>query len=155
MVTKGYNYCLSYLSIDHVDGGTQESLTSTISTVSVASDGIPIKSQDDEEEEAGAQYDWNSEGEREIPEDRVQEIKPASDQESADENEPDIEDGQESEGDRHLEPGEPGYDLDDDGLPGAPLPPLPQEVELYPSQELDPSYQAIKKEKVFNCILYF
>ena len=45
--------------------------------------------------------------------------------------------------------GEPGYDLDDDGLPGEPLPPLPQEVELYPSQELDPNYQAIRKEKVY------
>ena len=47
-----------------------------------------------------------------------------------------------------LEPGEPGYDLDDDGLPGEPLPPLPQEVELYPSQELDPGYHAIQTEKV-------
>ena len=47
-----------------------------------------------------------------------------------------------------LEPGSPGYDLDDDGLPGEPLPPLPQEVELYPSQELDPGFQAIQKEKV-------
>ena len=45
--------------------------------------------------------------------------------------------------------GEPGFDLDDDGLPGEPLPPLPQEVELYPSQELDPNYQAIRKEKVY------
>ena len=49
-----------------------------------------------------------------------------------------------------LEPGEPGYDLDDDGLPGEPLPPLPQEVELYPSQELDPGYHAIQTEKVIN-----
>jgi len=51
---------------------------------------------------------------------------------------------------RNLEPGEPGYDLDDDGLPGEPLPPLPQEVELYPSQELDPGYHAIQKEKVYK-----
>ena len=116
--------------------------------MSVASDGIPIKSQDDEEEEAGAQYDWNSEGEREIPEDRVEEIQPPADQEVASQSEPDDDDEQEIEAVGHLEPGEPGYDLDDDGLPGAPLPPLPQEVELYPSQELDPSYQAIKKEKV-------
>ena len=50
--------------------------------------------------------------------------------------------------DRRLDPGEPGYDLDDDGLPGEPLPPLPQEVELYPSQELDPGYHDIQKEKV-------
>merc|ERR1719510_1724888 len=49
-----------------------------------------------------------------------------------------------------LEPGEPGYDLDDDGLPGEPLPPLPQEVELYPSQELDPGYHAIQTEKVYK-----
>merc|ERR1719278_1299264 len=49
-----------------------------------------------------------------------------------------------------LEPGEPGYDLDDDGLPGEPLPPLPQEVELYPSQELDPGYHAIQTEKVYR-----
>ena len=139
-----------HLSLDHVDGGTQESLTSTISTVSVTSDGIPIKSQDDEDEEAGDQYDWNTEGEREIPEDRVQEIQPASEPESGEENEPDDDGGQEGEDVGHLEPGEPGYDLDDDGLPGAPLPPLPQEVELYPSQELDPSYQAIQKEKVFR-----
>ena len=141
-----------HLSLDHVDGRTQESLISTISTVSVTIDGIPIKSQDDEDEEAGTQYDWNSEEEREIPNDRVQEIQPSSEHESEheEENEPDDEDdGQESEGVGHLEPGEPGYDLDDDGLPGAPLPPLPQEVELYPSQELDPSYQAIQKEKVF------
>ena len=116
--------------------------------MSVASDGIPIKSQDDEEEEAGAQYDWNSEGEREIPEDGVEEILQPEHQEAANLSEPDDDDEQESEAGGHLEPGEPGYDLDDDGLPGAPLPPLPQEVELYPSQELDPSYQAIKKEKV-------
>ena len=121
-----------------------DSLTSTTSTHSVVSDGIPIKSQgeNDEEEVVGEQYDWNSEGEREIPEDRVEEIAPS-------ESEDVIESESESETvDRVLEPGEPGYDLDDDGLPGAPLPPLPQEVELYPSQELDPGFQVIKKEKV-------
>jgi hypothetical protein len=46
---------------------------------------------------------------------------------------------------RTLKPSEPGYDVDDDGLPGEPLPPLPQEVALYPSQELDPNYQIIKR----------
>jgi len=150
LVAQSHAYC--YIP-DHVDGRTQESLISTISTVSVTIDGIPIKSQDDEDEEAGTQYDWNSEEEREIFNDRMQEIQPSSEHESehGEENEPDDEDdGQESEGVGHLEPGEPGYDLDDDGLPGAPLPPLPQEVELYPSQELDPSYQAIQKEKVYK-----
>jgi len=118
--------------------GTSDSLTSTISTISVASDGIPIKSQNDENPEE--QYEWNSEGEREIPEDRIEEIAPQeiNDSEPEDDINP------------VLEPGEPGYDLDDDGLPGEPLPPLPQEVELYPSQELDPNYQAIRKEKIYK-----
>ena len=127
-----------------------DSLTSTTSTHSVVSDGIPIKSQgeNDEEEVVGEQYDWNSEGEREIPEDRVEEIAP-SESEDVIESESEIEAV-----DRVLEPGEPGYDLDDDGLPGAPLPPLPQEVELYPSQELDPGFQVIKKEKVKQLIFF-
>ena len=115
----------------------------------MASDGIPIKSQDRMDEETGDQYDWNTEGEREIPEERVEEIQPAPEHESGNVSEQEDGDQEEdSDGDRQLEPGEPGYDLDDDGLPGAPLPPLAQEVELYPSQELDPNYQAIKKEKV-------
>ena len=126
-----------------LDGATHESLTSTISTVSVASDGIPIKSEDggDDDGNVGDQYVWNNEGERELPEERVQEIQ-----------QPDIdeEEEEENEDERRLEPGEPGYDLDDDGLPGEPLPPLPQEVELYPSQELDPNFQIIKTEKVTN-----
>ena len=106
------------------------------STISVVSDGIPISSNNDEHEQE--QYEWNSEGEREIPDDRAEELE-SSDDHHRDEHEevPEV-----------LEPGEPGYDLDDDGLPGAPLPPLPQEVELYPSQELDPSFQVITKEKV-------
>ena len=109
-------------------------MTSTTSTQSVISDGIPIKSQgeDEEDEVVEEHYEWNSEGEREIPEDRVEELAPS-------ESDDVIESEAESERDRVLEPGEPGYDLDDDGLPGAPLPPLPQEVELYPSQELDPT----------------
>ena len=132
-----------FLFIDSVQRGTTDSLTSTTSTQSVISDGIPIKSQgeDEEDEVVGEQYEWNSEGEREIPEDRVEELAPS-------ESDDVIESEAESERDRVLEPGEPGYDLDDDGLPGAPLPPLPQEVELYPSQELDPGFQIIKKEKV-------
>jgi len=148
LVAQSHSYC--YIP-DHVDGGTQESLTSTISTISVASDGIPIKSQDRMDEDTGDQYDWNTEGEREIPEERVEEIQPAPEHESGDVSEQEHGDQEEdSDGDRQLEPGEPGYDLDDDGLPGAPLPPLAQEVELYPSQELDPNYQAIKKEKIYK-----
>jgi len=118
--------------------GATDSLTSTTSTLSVASDGIPIKSQNEDNPEE--QYEWNSEGEREIPEDRIEEIAPQeiNDSEPEDDINP------------VLEPGEPGYDLDDDGLPGEPLPPLPQEVELYPSQELDPNYQAIRKEKIYK-----
>ena len=106
------------------------------STISVVSDGIPISSNNDEHEQE--QYEWNSEGEREIPDERVDEVEPSEEDEGIEDEEV------------HgvLEPGEPGYDLDDDGLPGAPLPPLPQEVELYPSQELDPSFQVITKEKV-------
>ena len=132
-----------------LDVATHESLTSTISTVSVASDGIPIKSQDGgDDDNVGDQYVWNNEGERELPEERVEEIQ-----------QPDIdEQEEENEDERRLEPGEPGYDLDDDGLPGEPLPPLPQEVELYPSQELDPNFQIIKTEKVTNlakCNLIF
>merc|ERR1712079_92126 len=128
---------------EDLDGATHESLTSTISTVSVASDGIPIKSEDggDDDGNVGDQYVWNNEGERELPEERVQEIQ-----------QPDIDDEEEEENEdeRRLEPGEPGYDLDDDGLPGEPLPPLPQEVELYPSQELDPNFQIIKTEKIYK-----
>merc|ERR1712079_163761 len=128
---------------EDLDGATHESLTSTISTVSVASDGIPIKSEDggDDDGNVGDQYVWNNEGERELPEERVQEIQ-----------QPDIDDEEEEEkeDERRLDPGEPGYDLDDDGLPGEPLPPLPQEVELYPSQELDPNFQIIKTEKIYK-----
>ena len=109
------------------------------STASVASDGIPINSGDQREE---AQYEWSNEGEREIPEDDADDD---INQEEADT----IEEEEEHE-ERILEPGEPGYDLDDDGLPGEPLPPLAQEVELYPSQELDPGYQVIKKEKNYK-----
>ena len=85
------------------------------STISVVSDGIPISSNNDDIEQE--QYEWNSEGEREIPDDRVEEIPPPSEQEQ--------EQGS-------LEPGEPGYDLDDDGLPGEPLPPLAQERRTLP-----------------------
>jgi len=132
------SHLASYCNLTDNNQGTSDSLTSTISTISVASDGIPIKSQNDENPEE--QYEWNSEGEREIPEDRVEEIAPQeiNDSEPEDDINP------------VLEPGEPGYDLDDDGLPGEPLPPLPQEVELYPSQELDPNYQAIRKEKIYK-----
>ena len=42
------------------------------------------------------------------------------------------------------------YLQDDDGLPGAPLPPLLQEVELYPSQELDPNFPIIKRGEVLT-----
>lgn len=111
-----------------------------MSTVSVASDGIPINDNDDTEE---AHYDWNHEGQQEIPDDnRVEDIV------HEDEEDRTLEHADQEE--RSLEPGEPGYDLDDDGLPGAPLPPLPQEVELYPSQELDPGFQAITKERNYK-----
>merc|ERR1711974_525279 len=53
------------------------------------------------------------------------------------------------------EPGqdsEPGYDLDDDGLPGAPLPPLQQSEDLYPSQELDESFHVIERGEVYRHI---
>ena len=130
---------LNILCLDQVESGTTESLVSLESTASVASDGIPINSGDQREE---AQYEWSNEGEREIPEDDADDD---INQEEADT----IEEEEEHE-ERILEPGEPGYDLDDDGLPGEPLPPLAQEVELYPSQELDPSYQVIKKEKNYK-----
>jgi len=142
LVAQSHANLASYCVPD-LDGATHESLTSTISTVSVASDGIPIKSEDggDDDDNVGDQYVWNNEGERELPEERVQEIQ-----------QPDIdeEEEEENEDERRLEPGEPGYDLDDDGLPGEPLPPLPQEVELYPSQELDPNFQIIKTEKIYK-----
>ena len=106
----------------------------------MASDGIPINDHDDTED---AHYDWNNEGQQEIPDDNhVEEIV------LEDEDRTLEQDGEQEE--RNLEPGEPGYDLDDDGLPGAPLPPLPQEVELYPSQELDPGFQAITKERNYK-----
>jgi len=132
------SHLASYCNLSDNNQGATDSLTSTTSTLSVASDGIPIKSQNEDNPEE--QYEWNSEGEREIPEDRIEEIAPQeiNDSEPEDDINP------------VLEPGEPGYDLDDDGLPGEPLPPLPQEVELYPSQELDPNYQAIRKEKIYK-----
>jgi len=132
------SHLASYCNLSDNNHGATDSLTSTTSTLSVASDGIPIKSQNEDNPEE--QYEWNSEGEREIPEDRIEEIAPQeiNDSEPEDDINP------------VLEPGEPGYDLDDDGLPGEPLPPLPQEVELYPSQELDPNYQAIRKEKIYK-----
>eukprot|EP00092_Neocalanus_flemingeri_P017260 GFUD01018663.1.p1 GENE.GFUD01018663.1~~GFUD01018663.1.p1 ORF type:complete len:1094 (+),score=426.85 GFUD01018663.1:58-3339(+) len=151
------------------------SLTSTTSTISVASDGIPIQDiQDIEDRSLGAedgqpQYEWNNEGEKEIPEEEAlsEEIEPAGEisddediQEDEEDREDEVEEGSNDEsGERRLELSEPGYDLvkqntfrnkDDDGLPGAPLPPLNQEVELYPSQELDPSFMAIKKGEVYK-----
>eukprot|EP00092_Neocalanus_flemingeri_P017259 GFUD01018662.1.p1 GENE.GFUD01018662.1~~GFUD01018662.1.p1 ORF type:complete len:1085 (+),score=424.13 GFUD01018662.1:56-3310(+) len=142
------------------------SLTSTTSTISVASDGIPIQDiQDIEDRSLGAedgqpQYEWNNEGEKEIPEEEAlsEEIEPAGEisddeniQEDEENREDEVEEGSNDEsGERRLELSEPGYDLDDDGLPGAPLPPLNQEVELYPSQELDPSFMAIKKGEVYK-----
>eukprot|EP00092_Neocalanus_flemingeri_P032914 GFUD01035796.1.p1 GENE.GFUD01035796.1~~GFUD01035796.1.p1 ORF type:complete len:1098 (-),score=441.33 GFUD01035796.1:620-3913(-) len=142
------------------------SLTSTTSTISVASDGIPIQDIEDIEdrslgaEDGQPQYEWNNEGEKEIPEEEAlsEEIEPAGEisdvediQEDEEDREDELEEGSNDEsGERRLELSEPGYDLDDDGLPGAPLPPLNQEVELYPSQELDPSFMAIKKGEVYK-----
>eukprot|EP00092_Neocalanus_flemingeri_P032916 GFUD01035798.1.p1 GENE.GFUD01035798.1~~GFUD01035798.1.p1 ORF type:complete len:1214 (-),score=439.26 GFUD01035798.1:620-4261(-) len=136
------------------------SLTSTTSTISVASDGIPIQDiQDIEDRSLGAedgqpQYEWNNEGEKEIPEEEAlsEEIEPAGEiSDDEEDREDEVEEGSNDEsGERRLELSEPGYDLDDDGLPGAPLPPLNQEVELYPSQELDPSFMAIKKGEVYK-----
>eukprot|EP00092_Neocalanus_flemingeri_P004682 GFUD01005046.1.p1 GENE.GFUD01005046.1~~GFUD01005046.1.p1 ORF type:complete len:981 (-),score=378.58 GFUD01005046.1:1508-4450(-) len=151
------------------------SLTSTTSTISVASDGIPIQNIEDIEdrslgaEDGQPQYEWNNEGEKEIPEEEAlsEEIEPAGEisddediQEDEEDREDELEEGSNDEsGERRLELSEPGYDLvkqntfrnkDDDGLPGAPLPPLNQEVELYPSQELDPSFMAIKKGEVYK-----
>eukprot|EP00092_Neocalanus_flemingeri_P001652 GFUD01001762.1.p1 GENE.GFUD01001762.1~~GFUD01001762.1.p1 ORF type:complete len:1286 (-),score=466.67 GFUD01001762.1:638-4495(-) len=142
------------------------SLTSTTSTIYVASDGIPIQDIEDIEdrslgaEDGQPQYEWNNEGEKEIPEEEAlsEEIEPAGEisddediQEDEEDREDELEEGSNDEsGERRLELSEPGYDLDDDGLPGAPLPPLNQEVELYPSQELDPSFMAIKKGEVYK-----
>jgi len=161
---------------DVTDSGFPSSLTSTTSTISVASDGIPI--MDKSQQDGDPQYEWNDEGEREIPEEEAvsEEIEPveiiAEDvdipeddeeierEESIDESDDGLNYEREE---RRLEPSEPGYDLgnkirvlqcpalnDDDGLPGAPLPPLAQEVELYPSQELDPNFPIIKRGEVYK-----
>merc|ERR1719397_59434 len=151
------------------------SQVSTVSSFSMASDGIPIRAGDDidGDDDEELQYEWSTEGEREITE---QEIEPERDspqldqellpvhidhgqrveevaeefQESDLEEEP-IRRSREASG----EPGqdsEPGYDLDDDGLPGAPLPPLQQSEDLYPSQELDESFHVIERGEVYRHI---
>merc|ERR1719285_111547 len=151
------------------------SQVSTLSSFSMASDGIPIRAGDDidGDDEEDLQYEWSTEGEREITE---QEIEPERDspqddqellpvhldhgqrveevaeefQESDLEEEP-IRRSREASG----EPGqdsEPGFDLDDDGLPGAPLPPLQQSEDLYPSQELDESFHVIERGEVYRHI---
>merc|ERR1719209_2105604 len=151
------------------------SQVSTLSSFSMASDGIPIRAGDDidGDDDEELQYEWSTEGEREITE---QEIEPERDsppvdqellpvhldhgqrveevaeefQESDLEEEP-VRRSREASG----EPGqdsEPGYDLDDDGLPGAPLPPLQQSEDLYPSQELDESFHVIERGEVYRHI---
>ena len=56
---------------DDTEGCPTASLISTTSTLSMASDGIPIVDKSSEGEDGGEpQYEWNKEGEREIPEER-------------------------------------------------------------------------------------
>ena len=152
-------------------------LSSFSVTESVASDGIPIRNGEaGGEEEDELQYEWSNEGEQELaqrpePVEHIevveeeileQEVEVVEDLEDIEEvfqrrsREPSGEPGQDS---------EPGYDLvtaagpmkiyicpqDDDGLPGAPLPPLDQ-GDLYPSQELDDSFQGIQRGEVYRHI---
>jgi len=151
---------------DLTDSGFPSSLTSTTSTISVASDGIPIVDKSPEEEDGQLQYEWNSEGEKPIPEEeklddddvesvgQVAEVEDDAvieyDEEIDEEVDEEEEVSHEENRERSLEPSEPGYDVDDDGLPGAPLAPLAQEVDLYPSQELDPSFPIIKRGEVYK-----
>ena len=44
------------------------------------------------------------------------------------------------------------FPQDDDGLPGAPLPPLEQSEDLYPSQELHDSFHGIQRGEVYRHI---
>merc|ERR1719285_8997 len=151
------------------------SQVSTLSSFSMASDGIPIRAGDDidGDDDEELQYEWSTEGEREITE---QEIRPEADSPQLDQEllpvhldhgqrvEEVAEEFQESDleeepirrsGEVSGEPGqdsEPGYDLDDDGLPGAPLPPLQQSEDLYPSQELDESFHVIERGEVYRHI---
>jgi len=146
---------------DLTDSVFPNSLSSTTSTVSVASDGIQILDKRTQHDEDQPQYEWNSEGERAIPEeDQIEEEEVVSDSEAEqddiiqqneerDEQEQEQVSHEESR-ERSLEPSEPGYDLDDDGLPGAPLAPLIQDVDLYPSQELDPNYPVIQRGEVYK-----
>merc|ERR1719153_416391 len=136
------------------------SLSSTTSTTSVASDGIQIVDKTTQNDDDQPKYEWNSEGERAIPEEETEEEEIVSDEEAEHDDvtqQNEEIDEQESEQvsheeyrERSLEPSEPGYDLDDDGLPGAPLAPLVQDVDLYPSQELDPSYPVIQRGEVYK-----
>ena len=93
-------------------------MTSTTSTISVESDGIPIADKE-EKDEIGQQYQWNQEGEKEIPEDEntdtedlatVEQVDLAA---TAEEDASNSEDNQAEEDDREvsLEPSEPGYDV--------------------------------------------
>ena len=93
-------------------------MTSTTSTISVESDGIPIADKE-EKDEIGQQYQWNQEGEKEIPEDEntdtedlatVEQVDLAA---TAEEDAINSEDNQAEEDDREfsLEPSEPGYDV--------------------------------------------
>merc|ERR1719209_2882703 len=151
------------------------SQVSTLSSFSMASDGIPIRAGDDidGDDDEELQYEWSTEGEREITE---QEIEPERDSPPVDQEllpvhldhgqrveqvaeefqESDLEEEPERRSrEASGEPGqdsEPGYDLDDDGLPGAPLPPLQQSEDLYPSQELDESFHVIERGEVYRHI---
>ena len=148
-------------------------VSSQLSNISMESDGIPIAAQSPQPNDDGQlKYEWSKDGEKEIPEikseeaemDETQEkpkeeekdeleeeleeeaiIPQEKEEDEVDTSEEETEEPNEEVEERTLQPSEPGYDVDDDGLPGEPLPPLPQEVALYPSQELDPNYQIIKK----------
>merc|ERR1719350_1703608 len=146
------------------------SQVSTLSSFSMASDGIPIRAGDDidGDDSEELQYEWSTEGEREIEPERDspqvdQELLPVHldhgqrVEEVAEElQESDLEEEPERRSrEASGEPGqdsEPGYDLDDDGLPGAPLPPLQQSEDLYPSQELHDSFHGIQRGEVYRHI---
>lgn len=51
---------------------------------------------------------------------------------------------------QELDRGEPGFDLDDDGLPVAQLLPREQNGDLYPSQELDEGFPLIERGEVYK-----
>ena len=145
-------------------------VSSQLSNISMESDGIPIAAQSPQPNDDGQlKYEWSKDGEKEIPEIKSEEAEIDETPELAKEDElegeleeeaiisqekaenedntseEETEEPNEEVEERTLQPSEPGYDVDDDGLPGEPLPPLPQEVALYPSQELDPNYQIIKR----------